>query len=114
MTHPPRVEHSPLPWSVGMTKLSDAAVYDSNNQCICVIIDENKADTETAAFIVAACNAYSANQKALGVAVDELRCIAKMGEEIQPEWVDWASIGKNAQRYAARALERIREIQEGI
>lgn len=112
MTNPSRVEHSPLPWVFGMTKLGDAGVYDSNNKCVCVIVDENKADTETAAFIVEACNAYEANQKALQVAVEMLTEMQQISYFDDAEGPELRAQNANLHSLASNALKRIREIQE--
>lgn len=53
------------PWKVGVTKLGDGGVYDANENCVCVLVDPNKADTVTAAFIVRAVNAHEEMLEAL-------------------------------------------------
>lgn len=107
MTLPSRVEHSPLPWFVvaGGRDSEYAYIMGKKGRFICEIDishPERKADVD---FIVEACNAYEANQKALRVAVEAVNLISE--HQIDSE-LDGRLAG-----IAKSALERIREIQEG-
>lgn len=66
--------HTPTPWNTGKTKLGDGAVYDANDKCVCVIVDPNKADIETAAFIVRAVNSHEELIEALKGILNSTDC----------------------------------------
>lgn len=107
MTHPPRVEHTKTPWEV----YHGLNIRSKTGRGICSIGYQDNFDPTTPAtnnanalFIVEACNAYEANQKALQVAVEALEEIRD--EEYHPDYVE---IIRNL---SGKALERIREIQE--
>ena len=132
MTHPPRVEHSPLPWIA-----EDMCIKQADGKVVMHLEDFYPSD---AAFIVEACNAYEANQKALRVAVEGMQQIIDEdsscdrcggdgrlwadGQAHYPsfkgETVSCTNCGgtgnapMNSIGIAKSALERIREIQEGV
>lgn len=114
MTHPPRVEHSPLPWKYDGVQF----IFTSENDMIAEIrgFGANLPQDANAAFIVTACNAYSANQKALRVAVEALKKIGIGNNKERSTGMDTPPISVSRDHlriWANDALERIREIQEG-
>lgn len=113
MTLPSRVEHSPLPWKksqVTFEKSEWDELYNEDQICIskgmdilAIVYGPNDQEKANALFIETACNAYEANQKAIRVAVEALK-------NIKRDYME----GCECVVYVVEALERIREIQEGI